>query len=266
MSLATHSLLPVCLCIGLGAPLGAAIAEQVVDTSFEGTDFKGTVVWNDASDASRPGLLMVPNWMGPTAASLDKAKAIADMGYVVYMADLYGVDTRPQNSDEAAAAAGAVRADRPLMRRRMNHQLEVLAGLAASTPLDPERLGAIGFCFGGGCVLELARSGAELGGVVSFHGNLDTPDPNLAEQITTPILVLHGADDPFVPQEQVQAFMLEMAKAPVDVRFVALAGAVHSFTNPDAAMAGKAEYDARANEVAFAEMRHFFTLLLAQAE
>ena len=220
---------------------------QEVVTTIDDQRFVGSVVFDTSSTERRPGILMVPNWMGPTQGSLDKAKHIAAMGYVVYMADLYGESIRPTNNDEAGKAAGAVRSDRPMMRQRMQHQLSVLKNLAEQTPLDPEHVAAIGFCFGGGCVLELARSGATVnGGVVSFHGNLDTPNPELAAGLKSPIMVLHGADDPLVPPEMVADFWQEMAGAPVNVAFIAYQGAVHSFTNPAAAMKGIAEYHADA--------------------
>lgn len=236
----------------------AAIVERTIETEFEGTTFRSTLVFEDASDHPKPGVLMVPNWMGPaTEGSLEKAKRIAGYGYVVLLADVYGIDTRPENAEEAGEAAGALRSDRPQLRSRARHQLENLRDVG-DAPLDSERIAAIGFCFGGGTVLELARSGASLDGVVSFHGNLDTPDTGLAADIVTPIMVLHGADDPYVPQEQVMAFIKEMKDAPVDVHFVQLHGAVHSFTNPQADQEGKAHYDQRAAQRAFRLMNDFF--------
>ena len=244
--------------LGLAVSLPAAMAERPVETTFDSTDFAGTVVWDDSNADERPALLMVPNWMGPTAASLKKAKKVAGMGYVVYMVDMYGVDVRPQNAEEASAAATTVRDDRPMMRRRAQHHLATLRGLAEDLPIDSNRIGAIGFCFGGGTVLELARSGAAIGGVVSFHGNLDTPDPAIAEQIQTAILVCHGMADPYVPMEQVTALVDEMETAAVDYQFVGFGQAVHSFTNPQADTPGKSDYDPQAAQRSFQYMNSFF--------
>lgn len=219
--------------------------------------FTGTLVYDDAGPAQRPGIVMVPNWMGPTPQATAMAQRIAGRDYVVLVADLYGNTVRPTNPDQAGVAAGAVRADRTLMRERVNKALDVLAAQGRSAPLDPARLAAVGFCFGGGAVLELARSGRELAGVVSFHGNLDTPLPASPGTTQASVLVLHGADDPFVPPEQVTAFEAEMRSAAVDWQLVSYGGAVHSFAEPDAAMPGKAEYHPVVARRAFAAMRTF---------
>ena len=239
---------------------GTAHAQmQKIETAYEidGKPFTGYLVYDD-SRGRLPGLLMVPNWMGPTPQSLEKAERIAAMGYIVFMADMYGSAIRPQNADEAGKAAGAVRADRPLMRHRARQGLEQLLTKAPQNLLDKDSIGAIGFCFGGGTVLELARSGAAIDGVVSFHGNLDTPDPSLAKQIQTSVLVLHGADDPYVPADQVSGFEAEMRAAGVDWQLVSYGGTVHSFTDPYAATPGQAEYQPRSAARAFTAMQNFF--------
>jgi len=150
---------------------------------------------------------------------------------VAFGADIYGKGVRPATTEEAAKQAGIYRADRALMRARARAALD---RLKAEEHVDPARVAAIGYCFGGGTVLELARSGAEVAGVVSFHGNLDTPNAADAKQIRGKVLVCHGADDPYVPAEQIAAFQKEMREAGVDWQMVSYGGAVHSFTNPDA--------------------------------
>ncbi len=258
-----NSITSILLCTFMlcACQLGAAMQEVAMTTQIDGSSFAGTIVYDDATDEKRPALLMIPNWMGPTASSLEKAKLIAGFGYVVYMADMYGADIRPQNSGEAGKAAGAVRADIPLMRKRMNHHLSLLKSQAASLPINPQQIAAIGFCFGGGCVLELARSGADLAAVVSFHGNLNTPDAADAQQIKAKVLVLHGAVDPVVPPEQVAAFLQEMEASAVDYQFHAFGGAVHSFTNPDAAAVGRSHYDERACKRSYQLMNNLFAEL-----
>lgn len=236
----------------------AAMVEATVPYEVNGVSFEGVLVRDDAIEA-QPVLLMVPNWMGVTADNVESARSVAAMGYVVFVADLYGRSIRPANKDEAGLAAGTVRADRAMMRVRANASLDVLLAHAAKARADTSRVGAIGFCFGGGAVLELARSGRALAGVVSFHGNLDTPNPADAANIRSRVLVLHGANDPYVPPAQVDAFEMEMRAQPgVDWQLVSFGNAVHSFTDPHAATAGAAHYDERASRRAFGLMRSFF--------
>jgi len=236
----------------------AEIVTMPVDYSIDGETYEGVLVFDAASSSLRPGVMMVPNWMGPSEQSVEKAARVAGDRYVVFMIDMYGRHIRPTNTDEAAAAAGAVRSDRKLMRKRVNAALETFRGLATQAPVDVTRMAAIGFCFGGGTVLELARSGAELDGVVSFHGNLDTPDPGDAANITAKVLVLHGADDPLVPDEHVHDFVREMRDGNVDWQLIHYGGAVHSFTDPYAAMPGTAEYHPVVAQRAFSAMAQFF--------
>ncbi|HDQ39570.1 MAG TPA: dienelactone hydrolase family protein [Desulfonatronum sp.] len=253
-----RSTLIVLLGLILAIPAWAEPVTKAVTYTIDGIEYEGMIIYDDGISDHRPGILMVPNWMGPTAQSLEKATRVAADQYVVFMIDMYGKDIRPANSAEAGAAAGFVRTDRGLMRKRVNAALEVFKEQADSLPLDVSRIAAIGFCFGGGTVIELARSGTELAGVVSFHGNLDTPEPNDANNIKTKVLVLHGADDPSVPDQQVQAFINEMRTANVDWQLVHYGGAVHSFTDPYAATPGRAEYHPVVAERSFRVMELFF--------
>ena len=255
-------LLIVMQIISMGS-ISAAMQEQIITTELDGTQMQGAIVFDAALGARQPAILMIPNWMGFTDNALTKAKKIAANGYVVYVADMYGAEVRPKNAGEAGKAAGAVRADIALMRKRMNHHLELLRAYKEA-PLNAEHIAAIGFCFGGGCVLELARSGAKLDAVVSFHGNLNTPDAADAQQIQAKVLVLHGALDPVVPAAQVAAFQKEMDNAKVDYQFVAFGGAVHSFTNPDAAAPGRSQYDERTARRSFTMMFNLFDELFAK--
>lgn len=246
---------------------GLAVPPAVTTTGLQtknvrydlaGKTFEGVIVHHGDADAKRPGVLMVPNWLGPSAASLDMARRVAENGYVVMMVDMYGVDVRPTNASEAGAAAGAVRGDRAVMRARAQKALDVFRTEGKPLGLDPGKVAAIGFCFGGGTVLELGRTGAALDAIVSFHGDLMSPTLAMdAGKTTARVLVCHGADDPYVSQQDVQQFVDTMRKTKVDWQFVEYSGTVHSFTEPTADSDG-ARYNERSAKRAFAAMRALF--------
>lgn len=235
------SIIPYAL-LGLSGIASADMVAKPVQYEIDGAEYEGLLVYDESVKAARPGLLMVPNWLGVTENAARKAALVAGDKYVVFVADMYGKTIRPTNPEEAGQAAGAVRADRALMRKRAQSAVEVLKTEGAKVALDASKLGAIGFCFGGGTVLELARSGADLKAFVSFHGNLDTPNPADAKNIKAPVLVLHGADDPSVPQDQVDGFVAEMKASKTDWQLISYGGAVHSFSNPEANTPGRNQY------------------------
>jgi dienelactone hydrolase len=212
-------------------------------------------------DGTRPAVLIVHAWMGIGNNELARGKRLAEEGYVVLCADVYGQGTKPANADEARELTGKFKTDRPLLRERVNAALTALKGLKC---VDPSRVAAIGFCFGGTAVLELARSGAELNGVVSFHGGLDSPTPSDGANIKAKVLVLHGADDPFVPAEAISAFQQEMREHKVDWRMVYYGGAVHSFTEEDGGTDNSkgAAYNEPAARRSWDEMLAFFDEVL----
>lgn len=256
------SLIPLALA-GLVGVAEAAVVVKPVPYEIDGEAFEGMLIYDDAVTSPRPGLLMVPDWLGVTESSAKQAELVAGDKYVVFMADMYGKAVRPSNAQEAGAAADAVRGDRALMRKRAQAAVEVLKGQTAQVALDSGKLGAIGFCFGGGAVLELARSGADLQGFVSFHGNLDTPNPADAQNIQAPVLVLHGADDPSVPPEQVEGFIAEMKAANTDWQLVSYGGAVHSFTNPQANTPGRNQYHPQVAARSYRAMNDLFDEVFA---
>ncbi|MGZ0656848.1 dienelactone hydrolase family protein [Coraliomargarita sp. W4R72] len=238
----------------------AAIVQQTVPYELDGVKFEGTLIYDDTSqDHLLPGIVMIPNWMGPSENAYTKARMIADDDFAVFVADMYGVGVRPTNAAEAGKAAGTVRGDRTLMRARAQKAVDIFHSLSEQHPIDPSRTLAIGFCFGGGSVLELARTGTDsIQGIVSFHGDLQSPTLTADTQnIKIPVLVLHGADDPYVPQADVQSFIEAMTSAEVDDwTLVQFSGAVHSFTNPEAKSAGS-HYDDRTSQRAFEMMEDF---------
>jgi dienelactone hydrolase len=235
----------------------AALRTEVVEYKYGDVVLEGYLAYDDAVKGKRPGVIVVHEWWGLNPYARMRTEQLAKLGYIAFAIDIYGKGVRAKDSKEAASLAGLYRADRPLMRARANAGLEVLK----KHPLtDVNRIAAIGYCFGGTVVLEMARSGAELAGVVSFHGGLSTPNPSDAKNIKGKVLVLHGADDPAVPPDQVIAFQDEMRKAGVDWQMVIYGGAVHSFTNPEAGNdpSRGAAYNEKADKRSWEAMKTFF--------
>jgi len=189
------------------------------------------MAFDSSSTMRRPLVLVAHAWMGQDDFARTKAEQLAGLGYVGCALDMYGKSVLARDNKEAERLMSAVAADRNALRRRINQGLEAAR---AHAQVDQGRVAAIGFCFGGLCVLDLARSGASLLGVVSFHGILATPDPESARNIRCKVLALHGNDDPFVPPAQVTAFRKEMNDAGVDWQMHTYGKTVHAFTVEDA--------------------------------
>ena len=223
-----------------------------------------TYRWSDSpillDGRKRPGVLIVHQWTGISDHEKEAARKLASLGYNVLVADIYGKGVRPTTPQEAGAAAGKYTTNRTLLRQRVNL---ALAQLRAQPLVDPARMAAIGYCFGGTTVIELARSGADLAGVVSFHGGLDSPTPADGGRIRTKVLVLHGADDPFVPAKDLEAFIAEMRDNKVDWQMVSYGGAVHSFTdwNSKGPNSGGAAYNEKADLRSWEAMKQFLSEL-----
>ncbi len=235
----------------------AGIVFKPIEYQQGETVLEGLSVYDDSLAGKRPAVLVVHQWMGLGEYEKKRAEMLAKLGFNVFAVDIYGKGIRPRNPSEAAAMAGKYKADRALLRARVQAGLKVLAGHEFT---DPTRIGAIGYCFGGTTALELARSGAEVAGVVSFHGGLSTPNPDDAKNIKAKVLVLHGADDPHVPPAEVAAFEEEMRKGGVDWQLTAYGSAVHSFTDWGAGNdnAKGAAYNERADRRSWESMRQFF--------
>jgi dienelactone hydrolase len=233
------------------------IREMYLEYEHEGTMLEAFVAWDEALDGKRPGVIVVHEWNGINEQILRRCRMLAELGYVGFAADIYGKDVRPKTPEESARQAGIYRSDRTLMRGRINAALSKIRTLPQ---VDPARIVTMGYCFGGGVALEHARSGADILGAVSFHGNLDTPNPSDAKNIKGKILVLHGAADPHVPMEQVLAFKEEMDEAGVDWQLYMYGHAVHSFTNPDAGNdpSAGAAYDEKADRRSWGALLMFF--------
>lgn len=248
------------ICLLMSLPMLAEIKTKEVVYKDGATTLTGHLAWDDAKHnaaGKSPAVLIVHQWMGLTDYEKGRAEQLAKLGYVVFALDIYGTDFKPTNMQESGKASSTFKNDRKLFRKRLNLGLDQLKNVSY---VDGDRVSAIGYCFGGTGVLELARSGAEVAGVVSFHGGLDAPTPEDAKNIKGKVLVLHGADDPFVSREGIDAMKTSFNGAKVDWQMVEYSGAVHSFTQP---MAGNdnargAAYNEKADKRSWKHMRTFF--------
>lgn len=247
----------------VGAPAAnGAIRTRTLEYRHGGAVLEGHLAYDDAARGKRPGVLVIHEWMGLTDYEQRRTRELAQLGYVALAADIYGRGVRPANREEAMAATRRFREGIPLLRARARAGLDALRGVPE---VDPARLAAIGYCFGGMAVLELARSGADLRGVVDFHGGLDTPSPEDTRNIRGSVLALIGADDPSIAPEQRLAFERTMRAAGVDWQLVLYSGAVHAFTNPRAGddPSRGAAYNAKADRRSWEAMRDFLAEVLA---
>ena len=257
------ALLPSLLAIlGSFGPLSAAIVEKPLEYKSGDVLCEGWQAYDDAFSGKRPGVLIVHQWTGISDHEKEAARKLATFGYNVLVADIYGKGIRPQ-PPAAGKEAGKYKGDRPLLRSRVNAALDVLANDART---DASKIASTGYCFGGTAVIELARSGAKVKGVVSFHGGLDSPTPSEGKNIKAKVLALHGADDPFVAAKDIAAFNAEMKAHDVDLKFVSYPGAVHSFTHKAAGNDNSkgAAYNADADKASWTEMEQFLKATLGR--
>jgi dienelactone hydrolase len=240
------------------ASASAALVEKTVEYQHDGVTLEGFHVYDDAVSGKRPAVLVIHQWTGLSDYEKDRSRQLAQLGYNVFAADIYGKGVRPV-PPAAGQEAGKYKGNRELYRGRLKAGLEELK---KEEHTDTSKIAAIGYCFGGTGVLEIARSGANVAGVVSFHGGLDAADGMAATKgnVKPKVLVCHGAVDPFVPTEQVLAFGKEMDEAGADWQFVAYGSAVHGFTQK---MSGNdpskgAAYNEKADKRSWEAMKTFF--------
>jgi dienelactone hydrolase len=210
-------------------PARAELKTRTVEYKHADAVLEGYLAYDTAGPAKKPGILVVHEWNGINPHTRQSVERLAALGYVAFAPDIYGKGIRPATPDEAKAESSKYGGNRALLRSRVQAGL---AELEKQPNVDPAKIAAIGYCFGGMTVLELARSGAKVAGVATFHGILATPTPADAKNIQAKVLVLHGADDPFVPDAQVKAFEDEMRAGGVDWVLVKYSKSVHAFTNP----------------------------------
>lgn len=243
----------------------AAMVSKTLDYAVDGKSMQSVLVYDDTNKHLRPGLVMAPDWMGMNNNQIELAKQIAGKDYVILVADVYGTAVRPTNASEAGAAAKSMYEHRDELRARIKAALAQLKAQVGKVPLDGHHWGAIGFCFGGAAALDLARTGAEIQAVATFHGNLATDDPALAKNIKAKVLAMNGGDDKFVPEDQIVGFEKEMRDANVDWQFVNFGGAVHCFAIPTAVGIGPScQYNPRVAKRAFIMMHNFLDEAFAE--
>ena len=243
--------------VGLTATAQAKLVTKTIDYQQGGDTLQGYLAYDDGFAGKRPGVLVAHQWMGLGDYERERAQMLAQMGYVAFALDIYGKGVRPKSRDEAGKMSGMYKNNRPLWRNRAR---AAVITLRQQPKVDVSRLAIIGYCFGGGTALELARSGADVDGYVSFHGSLDTPTPEDAKNIRGEVLVLHGAADPYAPMKQVMDLMAEMKAAGVNYEVDLYGGAVHSFTEKEAGNdpSSGAAYDAQADKRSWNKMKLFF--------
>jgi dienelactone hydrolase len=235
----------------------AEIKTQTIPYKDGEVTLKGHLAFDDSVKTDRPGVLVAPEWWGLNDYAKQRAEMLAQMGYVAFAVDMYGDGFVTTSAEEAGKRSGQFRADRQAGRKRI---LAALETLKKQPHVDTKRIAAIGYCFGGTCVLELARSGADVAGVVSFHGALGTPMPAQPGKVKAKVLVCHGVEDSFISADELAGFQKEMREAGADWQLIFYSQAVHSFTNPNAGKAGIAgvAYHELADKRSWEHMKVFF--------
>jgi len=253
-----------CVAALFAAPTWAAVKGEEVQYRDGGVVMKGYLAYDDAVKGKRPGILVVHEWWGQNEYARKRARMLAELGYTAFALDMYGNGKTADHPDTAGKFSSEVRKNLPVMTERFNAARRVLT---SHKTVDPKRIAAIGYCFGGAVALDMARQGADLAAVVTFHGDLTTDHPAKPGKVKAQLLVLTGADDPFVPAEKVAAFKKEMDAARAKYRVISYPGAKHSFTNPDADAFGKKfslplAYNAAADKASWQEAQKFLADIL----
>lgn len=236
---------------------------EEIDYLAHGEALKGYIAYDKRIKGPRPGVLVVHEWWGHNEYVRKRARMLAKMGYTAFALDMYGDGKQAEHPEDAERLVKEVRENPDRAEKRFLAALDLLR---AHETVQAGQVAAIGYCFGGAVVLHMARIGTNLNGVVSFHGSLETQTPAKRGAVKAKVLVLHGADDPFIPPEHVRQFKGEMEEAEVDYRFVAYPGVKHGFTNPEADRSAEKfnmplKYDPEADRQSWSEMQGFLKSL-----
>jgi dienelactone hydrolase len=239
-------------------PASAKLITETVDyMDAKGAPLQGYVVYDDAVSGKRPGVIVVSDWRGITDFTHKRAEMIAQLGYIAFVADIYGKGVHPTSVPEYQKQATIYKSDRPLFRER---ERAAYQAFLKQPLLDSTKIAAIGFCFGGTGVMEMARDGLDLKGVVTFHGGLDAQPLTSGATIKPKVLALCGADDPFEKPEDMKAFEQQLKDNNVDYAIIYYGHAQHAFTDVevDALNLPGAKYNAAADDRSWHAMRGFF--------
>jgi dienelactone hydrolase len=245
-------------------PVG--IVEKEVTYNSDGTVMKGYLAYNGDVEGKRPGILVVHEWWGLNSYARKRAHMLAELGYVAMAVDMYGDGKQANHPDDAGKFASEVMQNMGTAKARFTAASTLLA---RQEVCDPQRIAAIGYCFGGGVVLQMARLGLPLAGVASFHGSLATASPAQPGQVKARVLVCNGADDKFIPPGLIESFKKEMDSAGVDYRFINYPGALHGFTNPEATALGEKfniplAYNEAADKQSWTDLQEFLKRVFPQ--
>ena len=248
--------------------VGVATAEpkivgKVIEYSAQGVVMKGYLAYDENIKGKRPGVLVIHEWWGLNDYARKRARMLAELGYTGLAVDMYGEGKEAMHPDDAGKFSSELMKNFDAAKIRFIAAMDYLKQQAT---VDPTRIAAIGYCFGGGVVLNMARQGIDLKGVASFHGSLNAVKPAQVGNVKAKILVFHGGDDKFIPTEQIEAFKQEMKSAGADFQFISYPGAVHSFTNPEADALGKKfnmaiAYNAEADRKSWDELKKFLSTI-----
>ena len=261
----TKILSVIVLILGISGIARAEPAIRAKDVKYlaQGVAMKGYLAYDQNVQEKRPGVLVVHEWWGLNDYARKRARMLAELGYIALAVDMYGDGREAMHPDDAGKFSSAVMKNFEVAKSRFIAAMDVLK---EQPTVDSARIAAIGYCFGGGVVLNMARQGADLKGVASFHGSLTAVKPAQLGNIRAKILVLHGADDKFITPEQIEAFKQEMTSAGADFQFFSYPGAIHSFTNPEADALGKKfnmpiAYNMDADQKSWEVLKKFFSAI-----
>lgn len=239
------------------------IVGKTVEYSAQGVLMKGYLTYDEVIKGKRPGVLVIHEWWGLNDYARKRARMLAELGYTGLAVDMYGDGKTAMHPDDAGKFSSELMKNFDIAKTRFMVAMDFLKHQAT---VDPTRIAAIGYCFGGGVVLNMARQGVDVKGVASFHGSLNAVKPAQVGSVKAKILVLHGGDDNFIPTEQIEAFKQEMKSAGANFQFFSYPGALHSFTNPEADALGKKfnmpiAYNAAADRKSWEELTKFLMMI-----